>query len=70
MVIQYTEIKSPITPINEGHVRDFLSAIEQAGDFSFAAAHAFALCRGKRTRRKNICSSVRISIPPPYCSAI
>ena len=35
MVIQYTEIKSPITPINEGHVRDFLSAIEQAGDFSF-----------------------------------
>ena len=35
MVIHYTEIKSPITPINEGHVREFLSGIEKAGDFSF-----------------------------------
>lgn len=35
MVIPYIEIKSAITPINEGHVRNFLSRIEKAGDFSF-----------------------------------
>lgn len=35
MKIQYTEIKSAITPINESHVREFLSGIEQAGGFSF-----------------------------------
>lgn len=35
MVINYTEIKSPITPINEGHVQEFLSGIEKAGGFSF-----------------------------------
>ena len=35
MVIRYTEIKSAITPINEDHVREFLSGIEKAGDFTF-----------------------------------
>ena len=34
MVINYTEIKSAITPINEGHVREFLSGIEKAGCIS------------------------------------
>ena len=35
MVINYTEIKSAITPINEDHVQEFLSGIEKAGGFSF-----------------------------------
>ena len=35
MVIRYTEIKSAITPINEDHVREFLSGIEKAGNFTF-----------------------------------
>ena len=35
MFIHYTEIKSAITPINEDHIREFLSGIEKAGDFSF-----------------------------------
>lgn len=34
MVINYTEIKSPITPINHEHVKAFLSEIEKAGGFS------------------------------------
>lgn len=34
MVINYTEIKSPITPINREHVNAFLSEIEKAGRFS------------------------------------
>ena len=34
MIVNYTEIKSPITPINNEHVNNFLSDIEKAGNFS------------------------------------
>ena len=34
MVINYTEIKSSITPINRDHVNAFLSEIEKSGSFS------------------------------------
>ena len=34
MIVNYTEIKSPITPINNEHVTNFLSDIEKAGNFS------------------------------------
>ena len=35
MVINYTEIKSAITPINRDHVQTFLSEIEKAGGVDF-----------------------------------
>lgn len=34
MKINYTQIKSPITPINSDHVQSFLTEIEKAGNFT------------------------------------